>query len=69
MSSLGFQAPVPIVRNVKVGVCRSGVEDLKSEAFICYAVMSRRNIYMNVVGHHSSKMLMVLCLFVSLLHS
>ena len=42
MSSLNFQAPVPVVKNVKVCVCR---EDLRPEAFICCAVMSRRNIY------------------------
>lgn len=68
MNSLSFQAPIPVVRNMKVCICRFGVEDLKPETFICCAVMSRRNIHMNV-SHHSSKMLMILCLFVFVLDS
>lgn len=68
MSSLSFQAPIPVVRNVNVCLCGFGVEDLRPGTFICCAVMSCRNIHMNV-SHHGSKMLMILCFFVFLLDS
>lgn len=42
------------------------MEYLKPETFICYAVMSHRNIHTNV-SHHSSKILTIVCFFVFLI--